>query len=88
MFKICKRRKRGRLSATLLTRKELEQTTDIFFADSDMNDLIAYHGNEACIMTENDKFVGTTAKFSADGTIVSLRPDLRPSTSVTHFPSN
>lgn len=33
-------------------------------------------GNESCL-TEGDKFVGTTAKFSADWDIVSLRPDLR-----------
>ena len=56
------------------TRKELERTTDIFFADSDMGDLAE---DESCMMTDGKKFVGTTGKFDANGGIVPLREDLQ-----------
>jgi len=39
--------------------------------------------NESCL-TEEDKFVGTTAKFNVDWDIVSLRPDLRVMGYATH----
>ena len=78
MFAFCRRRGTYSSPRILPSRTELERTTDIFFADSEMED----HGypevdTEAC-MTENDQFVGTTAKFDDDGKIVSLRSDLRP----------
>lgn len=73
MLNICRRRSRRR-SNIRLSRKELERTTDIFFADSQMAE---NNGNEAC-MTENGVFVGTTAGFDDSWAIVPLRPDLRP----------
>lgn len=76
MFTLCKRRRRRR-SENSWTRKELERTTDIYFVDSEMSDYLTEAGDEAC-MTEGDKFIGTTAKFTTDGAIIPLRPDLRP----------
>lgn len=58
------------------TRQELERTTDVCFEEITMEPDDDGQGNESCL-TEGDKFVGTTAKFSADWDIISLRPDLR-----------
>jgi hypothetical protein len=77
MFLLCKRRRRRRSSPIQWTREELERSTDIYFADSEMSDYLTATGDEAC-MTEGDKFIGTTAKFVTDWTILPLRPDLRP----------
>lgn len=57
-------------------RRKLEQTTDIFFEDL-MGDATTLQCNEACL-TEDDKFVGATGKFSDAWKIVNLRTDLLP----------
>ena len=77
LFKRVRRRRHRRLSQISWTRKELEQTTDIYFVESEMSDYLTEAGDEACT-TEGNKFIGTTAKFNMDGTLIPLRPDLRP----------
>ena len=73
MWNRCKRVLRPRPPKS---RKALEATTDIFFADSGMEEYAGFAGNESCI-TEHEKFVGTTARFEEDGRIVPLRKDLQ-----------
>lgn len=78
MLTLCKIRKdRRRRSQIVFSLQQLEQITDIFFADSDMKDNEMMQGNEV-YMTEDDKFMTTTGKFDANWNIVSLRTDLRP----------
>jgi len=75
MFKCLKRRKTPR-SFHALHRKELEQTTDIFYADIGNN---MDQDNEAC-MTQNGKIVACTAAFTGKDQweIHPLREDLHP----------
>jgi hypothetical protein len=79
MLNFCKRRRPRHLSRILPPRKELEPVIDVIdiFVDSEMDDYAECQGIEAC-MTEDNKFVGTTAKFIGEGMIQPLRPDLRP----------
>ena len=70
-FRICGSRYRFKIPNTNCGP---QQRTDIFV------DVVMDTGawsNEACL-TENDKFVGTTATFGAGWEIIPLRPDLRP----------
>lgn len=61
---------------TSLSRCELKQKTDVFLSNVTMgND--NFQGNEACLI-EQDKFVGTTAKFDDSWNIISLHPESRP----------
>jgi len=74
MLRLCKWL-RGSRSSGEPDRKELERTTDIFF--SDMSNVDPAQGDEAC-MTDGDKFVATTAKFTDDWDILPLEEELRP----------
>jgi len=74
MLKICKRRRRRAPSTP--NRRELERTTDIYFADSDMAENAGIAGDESC-MTDGKSFRGTTAKFDNMGRIIPLREDLQ-----------
>ena len=65
----------GRQTSRKTSRKELERTTDI--GTVDMIERTDSELNEACLI-EGRKFVASTAKFSPDWDIISLRPDMRP----------
>lgn len=70
LFRLC-----GASSRRPATRKRHQLTTDIFLPEVvNDNDLQV---NEACL-TEDNKFVGCTAKFNAEWGILPLRPDLCP----------
>jgi hypothetical protein len=67
------RRRRRRQSRSKIL--HIEQTTDLFIPDTTMEDEV-WQGNEAILIRDSDnKFIGTTAKFS--GHIKPLRTDLR-----------
>jgi len=61
----------------LFGHKPLPGGTDIFITELEMEAEQGLERTEACRM-ENEKFVGATATFEEDGTIVPLRPDLCP----------
>jgi len=74
MLRICKKR-RHRIIASP-SRRELERTTDIYFADSAMSETAGIAGDESC-MTDGKNFRGTTAKFDQTGRMIPLREDLQ-----------
>jgi hypothetical protein len=72
-FCACWQRRPSRIP---ISRQELERTTDICYSDLEMgNEEVQSY--EACLTDgTTGKFIGTTAKFTAEWKIVSLRPDL------------
>lgn len=69
-------RRRPCRKRTSLSCRELKQKTDVFLTNVTMgND--NFQGSEACLI-EQDKFVGTTAKFDDLWNIISLHPESRP----------
>jgi hypothetical protein len=73
MLNICKRRRRRSVPAD---RVELERSTDIFFADSNMEGSLGIAADESC-MTDGKSFRASTAKFDSSGQILPLRADLQ-----------
>jgi hypothetical protein len=76
MLRFCsatrQRRRHRHIQSKIL---KIERTTDVFIPDTTMEDEV-WQGNEA-ILTRDNQFIGTTAKFTAEGGIIPLREDLR-----------